>query len=167
MRKRSRRSEQFRRASAAPPPRDLPRWHDGAWLPMLSAVLLTLAFAPISQFYFAWVGLVPLLQFVRRAATTRRLFLWTWGAGTLFFALNIWWLGFVTVPGTMGSVLYMGLYWGLAALVLRGAGWMGAEWLGGGVVGWWGRGKPADAATPSHDHSTTRPLLTVFLVAAI
>src|SRR5687768_6130238 len=119
MRKRSRRSEQFRRASAAPPPRDLPRWHDGAWLPMLSAVLLTLAFAPISQFYFAWVGLVPFLLFVRRAATTRRLFLWTWAAGTLFFALNIWWLGFVTVPGTMGSVVYMGLYWGVAAVVLR------------------------------------------------
>ncbi|MDQ3438969.1 MAG: hypothetical protein M3478_01310, partial [Planctomycetota bacterium] len=107
----------------------MPRWHDGAWLPMLSAVLLTLAFAPISQFYLAWVGLVPLLLYVRRAATTRRLFLWAWGAGTFFFALNIWWLGFVTIPGTLGSFVYMGLYWGLAALVMRG--FLGEQWLSG------------------------------------
>jgi apolipoprotein N-acyltransferase len=131
MRKRSRRSEQFRRAgdSSAPAAPDAPvipatvvpatPWYDGAWLPMCSAVLLSLAFAPISQFYLAWVGLVPWLLFVRRAATARRAFLWNWVAGTLFSAINIWWLCFVTIPGTLGSVAYMGLYWGLAALIVR------------------------------------------------
>jgi len=74
-------------------------WYDGAWLPMCSAVLLSLAFAPISQFYLAWVGLVPWLLFIRRAATARRLFFWNWLAGTLFSAINIWWLCFVTIPG--------------------------------------------------------------------
>ena len=134
---------------------------------MLSAFLLTLAFAPLSQCYFAWVGLVPVLLFVRRAATTRRLFLWSWAAGTVFFALNIWWLGFVTVPGTMGSVLYMGVYWGLAAVILRGAGVLG-EWWSGGVVGWWSKAKTDDAAaTPSPHYPITQRLLAPFAIAAV
>ncbi|HEV2294923.1 MAG TPA: apolipoprotein N-acyltransferase [Tepidisphaeraceae bacterium] len=124
MRTRSRRSQQFRRANGAPAPAAAPvirPWYDGAWLPMLSAVLLTLAFAPIGQFYLAWIALLPFLLFIRRAATRRRLFLWTWAGGIAFFALNIWWLGFVTVPGTIASVAYMGLYWGLAAVITRAA----------------------------------------------
>jgi len=89
---------------------------------MVSAVLLTLAFAPISQFYLAWVGLVPWLMYVRAAATLRRLFLWNWAAGAVFFGLNVWWLSFVTLPGMLGSAAYMGLYWALAALVVRALG---------------------------------------------
>lgn len=133
---------------------------------MLSAVLLTLAFAPISQFYLAWIGLVPLLLFVRRAATVRRLFLWTWAAGTVFFALNIWWLGFVTVPGTIGSVVYMGLYWGLAAVVVRA--------VSRGGVGEGRKPKIEDSeggsAPPSSFHplsSILSPTLSPFLIAAI
>ncbi len=128
MRKQRRRSQEFKRADGAAPRDSVaaavsPRSYAGAWLPMLSAILLTLAFAPISQFYLAWIGLLPWLLFIRRAASQRRLFFWNWTAGTTFSALNIWWLGFVTVPGTIGSVLYMGLYWGVAASVVRATGW--------------------------------------------
>jgi apolipoprotein N-acyltransferase len=170
MRKRSRRSEQFRRAGESSVERapdalaaaaTIPArpWHDGAWLPLCSAVLLSLAFAPISQFYLAWIGLVPWLLFVRRAPTARRLFLWNWLAGTLFAAVNIWWLCFVTIPGTLGSVVYMGLYWGIAALVVR------VVW---GEGGWWrveggGRAKRASSSTLYSLLSTLSP----FIVAAI
>src|SRR5688500_6587367 len=98
LRMRNRTATAFRRAGAAPAPASdaPPRWYAAAWMPLASAVLLTLAFAPISQFYFAWFGLVPWLLYVRRAPSLRRAFLWSWAGGTLFFGLNIWWLMFVT-----------------------------------------------------------------------
>src|SRR5688572_22795567 len=121
---RTRQAVEYRRAGAAPETQRPARWYDGAWMPLASAILLTLAFAPIGQFYLAWVAFVPWLLFVRRASSARRAFLWSWVGGTVFFAANIWWLGFVTVLGTIGSVLYMALYWGIAALLLRSAGWV-------------------------------------------
>ncbi|MGB7159431.1 MAG: apolipoprotein N-acyltransferase [Tepidisphaeraceae bacterium] len=168
MRKRSRRSQEFRRAGAAATAQAdataaaAPRWYADGWMPMCSAVLMTLAFAPISQFYLAWVGLVPWLMYVRRATGYRRLFLWNWAAGAVFFGLNIWWLGFVTIPGTMGSVVYMGLYWALAAVIVRAV--VGDAWWSGGVVG--SSSKRGTETQPRH-HSTTRPLLSIFAVATI
>jgi apolipoprotein N-acyltransferase len=139
LRMRNRTAMAFRRAGAAPAPAldaVRPRWFDGGWMPLLSAIVLTLAFAPIGQFYLAWIGLVPWLLYIRRARSHRLAFLWSWIAGTFFFSANIWWLGFVTVLGTIGSVLYMGLYWGIAALILRGLRWTdnGGQPLRGGTA---------------------------------
>ncbi len=84
--------------------------------------MLTLAFAPYGQFYLAWVGLAPWLVVVRQARSVKSAFLWSWLGGTIFFVANMWWLAYVTVPGMAALLVYLGVYWGLAALVVRGAG---------------------------------------------
>jgi apolipoprotein N-acyltransferase len=88
----------------------------------LSVILLTLAYAPLGQFYLAWVGLAPWLVLVGRARTAKSLFWWSWLAGIGFFAVNMWWLVFVTAPGALALVVYLGLWFGLSALVIRGTG---------------------------------------------
>ncbi|HYE21715.1 MAG TPA: apolipoprotein N-acyltransferase [Tepidisphaeraceae bacterium] len=93
-------------------------------LSLASIVCLTLAFAPFDQFYLAWVGLVPWLMIVATSASKRAAFGWSWLIGVLFFGANMWWLFAVPkVPtvGAFGLMLYLGLYFPVAALVLRRA----------------------------------------------
>ena len=84
--------------------------------------LLSLAFAPFGQFYLAWVGLAPWLVLVARARSRKAAFFWSWLTGILFFSVNLWWVGYVTIPGAMGLVLVLGVFFAINALVLRGAG---------------------------------------------
>ena len=104
-------------------------WFGRCGLVLLSVLLLTLALAPIRQFYLAWVGLVPWLWVAGRAKTHWRAFLWSWLAGILYLTANMWWLVYVSGPGLVALVIYLGLYWGVAALIFRGMGWIepGAE----------------------------------------
>lgn len=86
---------------------------------LLSAGVLVAAFAPIGQFYVAWVALCPLLIIVSRARTIRAAVLWGWLAGITFFGLSIWWLWTATLIGTIVLVIYFGFYWGIAAGIIR------------------------------------------------
>jgi len=90
-------------------------------LPLSSAVLLTLAFAPVSQYYLAWIGLAPWLLFLAEAPSQRSAFKFSWVGGTAFFVMNMWWMAHINVPGMVALLIYCGLYWGLAGLVIRGA----------------------------------------------
>lgn len=85
---------------------------------------LSLAFAPLKQFYLAWVGLVPWLLLVAGAQSRKAVFWWSWLTGYLFFAVNMWWLACVTLPGAAALVLYLGLYFPVAGLIIRGSGLM-------------------------------------------
>src|SRR5438105_3327573 len=107
------------------------RFHGKLLLVLLSVALLTLSFAPLGQFYFAWIGLAPWLFVVRRARTARAAFFWSWLAGTLFFAANMWWLIYVTGPGAAALIIYLGIYWAVIALILRGVGLLDLDraWL--------------------------------------
>ena len=49
-----------------------------------SVALLTLAFAPVDQFYLAWVGLVPWLVFLAESRSKKSAFFLSWVAGTAF-----------------------------------------------------------------------------------
>ncbi len=84
-----------------------------------STLLLTLAFAPVSQFYLAWVGLVPWLLLLSRSRSKKSAFFLSWIAGTLFFTANMWWMAIITGPGMIALMLYCGLYWALAGLLIR------------------------------------------------
>jgi apolipoprotein N-acyltransferase len=95
------------------------RWYGRGAIVFASVALLTLALAPAKQFYLAWVGLVPCMLVVRGTRTAARAFWWSWLAGTLFFAANLWWLIYVTAPGAVALVVYLGTYWGAAALIVR------------------------------------------------
>jgi len=110
-------------AVVAPPARGsfIQRGWAKASLLLLSIALLTLSFAPFKQFYLAWVALVPWLVVVRGCRSARSAFGWSWLAGVGFFAANMWWLAWVTGPGMLALLLILGLYWGLAGMLIGGA----------------------------------------------
>jgi apolipoprotein N-acyltransferase len=104
-------------------------------IPLIVSVLigiacLTFAFAPMGQFYLAWIGLAPWLVMVGRCKSSQSALWRGWIFGTLFFAANLWWLAPVTLPGMIALEIYCGLFWGAAALLIRGA-----DLLGRGVRG--------------------------------
>jgi apolipoprotein N-acyltransferase len=96
-----------------------------AGLLLLGVVAIWLAFAPAKQFYLAWIGLAPILLAIRDVRTIRAAFLWGWGAGISFFLINIWWMGSVTVAGMAALVIYAGLFWAIAAMLIRASALMG------------------------------------------
>src|SRR3954470_14170508 len=125
MRAMSKSDADFRRVGTVPvePLPPFARTFRGRVVLMLACVgLLTLAYAPFRQFYCAWLGLVPWLVLVGNAPTKRSAFFWSWATGIVFFSINLWWIGYVTVPGAMGLMLYMGVWFALNAMVIRGVG---------------------------------------------
>ena len=88
-------------------------------LVLLSVACMFGAFAPVSQFYLAWFGLVPWLFVVADCRRSKGAFYWSWLAGTLFFAADMWWLGFVSVPGAMALLIFLGLYWAIPAALFH------------------------------------------------
>jgi apolipoprotein N-acyltransferase len=100
----------------------------------LCVAAMSLAFAPIGQFYLAWVGLVPLLLAMRNLKSRRRAFFWGWGAGTAFFLANLWWLEYVTLAGTAALAVYLGVFWGFAAVLIRGCALLGRWDAASGVA---------------------------------
>ena len=114
----------FRRAGVDLPPPAMPfsrRWYGRLLLVLLGVALQTAAFAPVKQFYLAWVGLVPWLLVIGGVRSLRGAFLWGWIAGTLFFVANMWWMATITLLGMFGLMALLGLYWGYAALTIHGA----------------------------------------------
>src|SRR5688572_6284098 len=101
---------------------------------VLTAGALSLAFAPIGQFYLAWVALAPMLVVVARAKTVRAAFMWGWLGGTVFFLLNFTYLLLVTVPGALLLPPYLALYWGVAAAVIRAGRLIDATDVGGAAL---------------------------------
>lgn len=89
---------------------------------LATVVGLSLSFAPFKQFYLAWIALIPWLVMIAHARSKKAVFFLSWLTGTLFFSVSMWWIAYVTVPGAMGLMLYMGVWFGFAGLVLRGAG---------------------------------------------
>jgi apolipoprotein N-acyltransferase len=87
-----------------------------------SVVLLTLAFAPVDQFYLGWVGLAPWLVWLSRVRSQKGAFFWSWVGGTAFFIANMWWMANISWPGMLALLIFCGTFWGWAALIIRGAG---------------------------------------------
>ncbi|HWP40482.1 MAG TPA: apolipoprotein N-acyltransferase [Tepidisphaeraceae bacterium] len=86
---------------------------------VVSALLLFAALAPLGQFHLAWIGLVPWLGAVRPARSVRAAFVWGWLGGAVFFLLSLGWLWRATIPGTIGLIVYLALFWGLAAALMH------------------------------------------------
>lgn len=96
--------------------------------------MLTLAFAPASQFYLAWVGLAPWLIFLSETKSQKSAFFCSWIAGTAFFVANMWWMAYISWPGMLALMTFCGTFWGYAALIIRGAGLLRGNILRG-VIG--------------------------------
>jgi apolipoprotein N-acyltransferase len=85
----------------------------------LGVVLLSASFAPWDLWPVAYVALVPWVA----ALTVVRSRRWTIAiaslAGMAFWAGNLYWLSWVTLPGYLAAVFYLTAYWVVAAMVLR------------------------------------------------
>jgi apolipoprotein N-acyltransferase len=117
-------ASQFRRAGVEPTP-DVPafasRWYGRSALCLATGIFCNAAFPPVSQFYLAWIALVPWLLVLRTCRSQKGAFFWSWLAG-FFFSTGFWWLWGVTKIGTPVLFCILGLYWGFTGLILRGAG---------------------------------------------
>lgn len=104
-------------------------------LSLLSVLLFSLAFAPVGQFYLAWIALTPWIISISLSKSWKSAFFINWLAGWIFFGVNVGWLTGVTLRGTIGLTLYCGFYWGLAAVIIRGTGWLQNKRIGWAMVG--------------------------------
>ncbi len=119
------------------------------FLPALAGLLLVLAYPPFTSGQWAWVALVPLLAALENCPTGeafRRGYL----AGLVFFGGTVWWVGHVTLAGTVVLIAFLALYLGLAGAwfarllklapadsaarnllvaILAAAGWVTIEWI--------------------------------------
>jgi apolipoprotein N-acyltransferase len=86
---------------------------------ILSAALLTVIQAPIDWSFLAWVALVPFVLACTPAVRTKRLFLWAYLGGCIYWLVSLYWIVPITIPGWIFLCLYMGLLWPLLAVVLR------------------------------------------------
>lgn len=86
---------------------------------LLSVGLLNLSFAPVNQFYFAWIALVPFLLVIDSLRRARSAFGWGWLFGLLFFGSTMTWLWHATWLGTALVLMYLAIYWGLAASLIQ------------------------------------------------
>jgi apolipoprotein N-acyltransferase len=124
-----------------------------AFFLLASVGMLTLAFAPIGQFYLAYVGLAPWLVLLSFLSSKKAVFLWSWIAGTAFFTANMWWMAYISMPGMLALMVYCGIYWGIAGTIIYAAGllrpsraplilpvlgiatiWTACEWLRGWAI---------------------------------
>lgn len=139
----------------------LTQWLDNALWPVLSGLLLALAYPPFNHAECGWIALVPLL-FALRVSTRAEAFRRGWLAGLVFFGMTVWWIVHVTVIGTIGLVAALAVYFGVAAVsfsllsgpesvwrnlgvaLLGTAWWVTLEWLRGKLIfggfGWNGLG---------------------------
>lgn len=83
-----------------------------AFLALVSAVMLTVAFPNFEFWYLAWFALAPLLWAVEREKTsTTKSFVVGWLFGTIFFFGTCWWL-------TFAPITYAGFPWPLAYFLM-------------------------------------------------
>ncbi len=153
-------------AVPAPPATLASRWYVRLGLLLLGVGLLTAAFAPVNQFYLAWIGLVPWLLVLNSTRSRKSAFFWSWLAGTFFFIANMWWMAYVTAPGMVALMGILGLYWGATGVIIRAAVLAGIENRGSRIE------DREDKIIPSgHARSSILyprfPILKLLLIAAI
>ncbi len=75
---------------------------------LFSGVLFALAYPPFEIPILGWVGLMPLVW----ALYAKCVRWWhLWAGGVLSWALQLWWVGYVTWLGAALLWMYLGLYW--------------------------------------------------------
>lgn len=92
-----------------------------ALLSIMSGLAWQLCFAPLNAWPIAFVVLVPWGLAVVGARRDRQAFLWGWLTGVLAFGIGAYWLTWITPVGYIALLLYLSLYWLLAAWAARRA----------------------------------------------
>jgi apolipoprotein N-acyltransferase len=114
---------------------------------LLTAGLITLAMAPVGQFYLAWIALVPWLWVVCDARRNRTAFAWGFLGGVIVFSIHLesYFRLMIAIPIAM--VLILAAIWGVLAIIARrcsrkpligsflfAAAWVGLEFFRGRLV---------------------------------
>ena len=105
---------------------DIRRRLSVALLCVLSGALLLICYAPFDNWYLAYIALVPWGLAVVAGHKGGWAILWSWLGGVIFWAGGIYWLTWITPGGYFVLILYLGLYWLAAGLLVRRAfrrGW--------------------------------------------
>ncbi|MGC8624224.1 MAG: apolipoprotein N-acyltransferase [Phycisphaerae bacterium] len=89
------------------------------WLSALTAMFLTLAFPPFYLWPLALVALVPLSICALRGNNSLRWWAWYYLLGYIYFAVNLYWLIIVTLPGYVVLCFYLALVFPLYVFILR------------------------------------------------
>jgi apolipoprotein N-acyltransferase len=97
-------------ASRARPPRPTRRWR-GRVLALAAGAVPALAFPEPAWWWFAWVGLVPLLLVLRSSPTAREAAVRGWWVGAGYIASSAYWLAPVTGPALVLVAFGLGLLW--------------------------------------------------------
>ncbi|MDD4932333.1 MAG: apolipoprotein N-acyltransferase [Methylacidiphilaceae bacterium] len=99
------------------PPSTRGRWSSLAlrlgsatFLCLASGLLLALCFPPWEWSGLAWVALLPAIAAARVLRNWRERASAGYLLGILFFGATLWWIGKVTIAGTIGLILYLSLY---------------------------------------------------------
>ncbi|MFH1201690.1 MAG: apolipoprotein N-acyltransferase [Candidatus Omnitrophota bacterium] len=86
------------------------------FLCLLSAFLLVASFPKLNLEFLAWFGFVPLFLAIENKSR-KRVFLFSYLAGIVFWLGIIHWLVHVTAAGMILLVLYLALYFGIFGLI--------------------------------------------------
>ncbi|MDA0745387.1 MAG: apolipoprotein N-acyltransferase [bacterium] len=101
---------------------------NGGWMalvayPVISGLVMGLAFPPLPLGFLVYVGLIPLFLSVERLRGRA-----AFGAGFLqglvFYGITLYWISWITPPGALGAAVYMALFrgvfvWALGAIERR------------------------------------------------
>jgi len=102
------------------------------FLSLLTGALLASAFPLFDLSALAWCALIPLFHIIYKSSP-KASFFFSFLAGILFFAADLYWLVYVTIAGYITLAFYMGLYIGLFGLLanrfLRKARFSGLDFL--------------------------------------
>ncbi len=86
---------------------------------LLTIIMLTIIQPPWQWSFLAWFALVPWVIAVSGAANSKRLFLYNYLAGVVYFLVNVYWLVGVTAAGYVALSLYLGIYFVLSGYIIR------------------------------------------------
>lgn len=85
------------------------------FLPLLSALLLTLSYPAFNFSFLAWIALIPMLVAIRGEKPWQAFFT-GYITGFLFFGATLYWVGYVAIIGVFVLTLYLALFFGIFAV---------------------------------------------------
>lgn len=84
-----------------------------------TALLLTIIQPPFRSFYLAWVAYVPLIIVTIQSENKKSLYFCSWLVAFVYWLVNIYWMGYVTISGWIVFCAYTALLWPVLIITLR------------------------------------------------
>ena len=85
-------------------------------LSILSGIMLALSFPPFRTGFLAYLALIPFFILLDQQ-TLRQAAGWGYLTGLVFYSATVYWIGVITLPGCIGTLLIMPLYFSLYSLL--------------------------------------------------